>query len=117
MRKQTEKRTIQTSSNRRTDERMLVDWAGLVTLENDTSVSCVILDVSLAGVQIESDADVAIGDELVLFIPSVGSFAGTVRWLAGRRKGISLEAGPDLLLKRIAEDGDNYPDLAPKDAR
>jgi len=114
MRKPTEQREFQSLANRRSDERMPVEWAGLLTLENDTSISCTVLDISLAGVQVESEANVAIGDELVLFIPSVGTFAATVRWLGDKNIGLSLEAGPDLLLKRVAEDRDKYPDLPPK---
>lgn len=114
MKKPTEQREFQSLANRRSDERLQVEWAGRLTLEDDSSVSCTVLDVSLAGVQIESDARVVIGDELVLFVPSIGTFAATVRWISGKNIGLSLEAGPDLLLKRIAEDWDNYPDLPPK---
>ena len=114
MKKPAEQREFKSLANRRSDDRMQVEWAGLLTLEDDSSVSCTVLDVSLAGVQVQSDAKVAIGDEVVLFIPSVGTFAGTVRWLGDKNIGLSLEAGPDLLLKRVAEDPENYPELPPK---
>jgi hypothetical protein len=114
MRKQTEQRALNISTNRRGDERMQVEWPGVLTLEDDTSVACTVRDVSLAGVQVESEARLAVGNEIVLHVPSIGTFAGTVRWLGGRNVGLSLEAGPDLLLKRIAEDRDNYPGLQPK---
>jgi PilZ domain len=117
MRKLGENRKIQSSGNRRTDERLPVEWMGQLTLVDDRSFACKVLDVSLAGVQVESDAEVEIGDELVLSIPTVGAFAGTVRWLTEQRIGLSLEAGPDLLLKRVAEDRDKYPDLPPKAQR
>ena len=102
-------------SNRRTDDRLQVRWEGFLTLGDNSSVPCSVLDVSLAGVKIKSKANIAIGDELVLSIPSVGMFAGTVRWLENPYIGLSLEAGSDLLLKRVAENREQYPDLVSKD--
>ena len=114
MRKPAEQRAFRATSNRRSDERMEVEWPGQLVLEDDTSVPCTVLDVSLAGVLVRSDANVVLGDEIELTVPSIGNFAATVRWIGGENIGLSLEAGPDLLLKRIAENRENYPGLKSK---
>jgi len=100
------------SSDRRRDERLPVGWAGTVTTSDDRQVSCRIADISTAGTKIESEAEVAVGDEVLLSLPELGDFAGKVQWVGAGAFGLALQAGPDLLLKRVAEEPDKYPGLA-----
>lgn len=100
-----------TEEDRRGDDRLDVTWAGTVTLQDDRHFDCRVCDVSLAGTLIRSDAPVQLGDEVLLSIPSLGDFAGEVQWAGKNSFGLALVAGPDLLLKRIAENADNYPRL------
>lgn len=104
----------QSPEDRRQDDRMPVKWAGTLETEDERAFPCTVEDVSLAGTAIECDADVDKGDEVLLSIPQLGDFAGTVQWVRPPQIGLALQAGPDLLLKRIAEDDENYPGLADK---
>jgi len=104
----------ETSSDRRRDDRLPVGWTGTVTTSDERSYACRVADVSLAGTKIESDADVAVGDEVLLSLPDLGDFAGKVQWAGRSAFGLALQAGPDLVLKRVAENPENYPQLAAK---
>lgn len=101
-----------TASDRRGDDRMAVTWTAKVTLPDDSVHAAEVGDVSLAGTLVRSDAKVAIGDEVVLAIDLLGEFAGKVQWVRDGSFGLTLQAGPQLLLKKIAEDSENYPALA-----
>ncbi|GEQ98091.1 hypothetical protein JCM17844_17280 [Iodidimonas gelatinilytica] len=98
--------------NRRADDRLPVLWHGTIITVDDRSVPCRVLDVSLAGTYIECALAVRLGEELILNIPELGEFAGEVQWMRNGSFGLALAAGPDLLLKKIAEDGETYPGLA-----
>lgn len=102
----------ETPSDRRRDDRLAVGWPGTVTTAHERSYPCRVADVSLAGTKIESEADVAVGDELLLSLPELGDFAGKVQWVGDAVFGLALQAGPDLLLKRVAEEPENYPQLS-----
>lgn len=101
-------------SERRTDERMEVAWRGVLILADERRLACRVSDVSLAGTLVKCpEAAVALGDEIILDIPTLGEFAGKVRWLDAHAFGLALEAGPDLALKSVAEDDREHPDLMP----
>lgn len=104
----------QSPEDRRRDDRMPVKWTGTLETEDERVFPCTVEDVSLAGTAIGCAADVDKGDEVLLSIPPLGDFAGKVQWVRPPQIGLTLQAGPDLLLKRIAEDAENYPDLADK---
>ncbi len=100
-------------ADRRRDERLPVRGAGRIIMildesgadgEQEETFSCHIADVALAGVRVVSQAPVEVGEEVILMIPAVGEFAGRVQWKRGREFGLALQGGPDLFLKRIAED-------------
>ncbi len=100
-------------AERRRDERLPVRGAGRIILilddrnagdEREETYSCHIADVALAGVRVVSQAPVEVGEEVILSIPDVGEFAGRVQWRRAREFGLALQGGPDLFLKRIAED-------------
>lgn len=97
--------------DRRGDDRLAVTWHGSITLQDDRSFDCQVGDVSLAGTLIQSDAPVKSGEEVLLSIPTLGDFAGEVQWIKEGAFGLNILAGPDLLLKRIAEESENYPRL------
>lgn len=101
-----------TDSERRGDDRMPVAWTAKVTLVDDSVHAAEVGDISLAGTLVRSDARVALGDEVVLAIDLLGEFAGKVQWVREGSFGLTLQAGPQLLLKQIAEDSENYPALA-----
>jgi len=100
------------SQDRRRDDRLPVGWEGEVILPDDRKVACRVADISTAGTKIESAAAVAAGDEVLLSLPELGDFAGKVQWVKPPHFGLALQAGPDLLLKRVAEDPESYPTLA-----
>ncbi len=104
-----------TGKNRRGDGRLAVTWRGSVTLQDDRSFDCMVCDVSLAGTLVKSDAPVQSGEEVLLAIPTLGDFAGEVQWTQVGFFGLTILAGPDLLLKRIAEENENYPRLGQND--
>lgn len=100
-------------TDRRRDDRLPVRGAGRIILivnqedaesEHEETFSCHIADVALAGVRVVSTAPVEVGEEVILSIPEIGEFAGRVQWKRAREFGLSLQGGPDLFLKRIAED-------------
>jgi len=97
---------------RRRDDRLPVGWEGEVILADERKFACRVADIATAGTKIESRADVAAGDEVILSLPELGDFAGTVQWVKPPHFGLALQAGPDLLLKRVAEDPETYPTLA-----
>lgn len=100
------------SSDRRRDERLDVGWPGTIATEDDRRWPCRIVDISTAGTKIESEAEVTAGEEVLLSLPDLGEFAGKVQWTGAGAFGLALQAGPDLLLKRVAEDPESYPGLA-----
>lgn len=103
-----------TGSERRHDDRMMVAWEGEIILADERRFSCRVSDISLAGTLVECpEAGVALGDEIILVIPTLGEFAGKVRWIGKNAFGLALEAGPDLALKSIAEDDSSHPELMP----
>lgn len=104
-----------TGQDRRGDDRLEVTWNGSVTLQDDRNFLCRVCDVSLAGTLVKSEAPVKIGEEVLLSIPALGDFAGEVQWTQTGFFGLTLLAGPDLLLKRIAEESGTYPRLHAKD--
>lgn len=100
------------SSDRRSDDRLDVGWPGTIVKQDDRTWPCRVLDISTAGTKIESEAEVTAGEEVLLSLPELGEFAGKVQWVGDMSFGLALQAGPDLLLKRVAENPEHYPGLA-----
>ncbi len=90
-------------TEKRNDERLPVLWHGTITTEDELSFPCQIMDVSHAGTLISVDANLALGAELVLTVEGIGEFACEIRWVGNSELGLTLIAGPDLLLKKFAE--------------
>ncbi|WP_262692847.1 PilZ domain-containing protein [Kordiimonas aestuarii] len=92
-----------TDQDKRRDDRLPVLWHGKLTTEDDREFDCQIRDVSLAGTLITCDADIKMGEELLLTIDKIGEFASVVKWQGSQGLGLMILAGPDLVLKKFAE--------------
>lgn len=89
--------------DKRQDDRLPVLWHGTLMTGDDREFPCQIRDVSLAGTLITCDAEVKMGEELLLTIDRIGEFAGVVKWQGSQGLGLMILAGPDLFLKKFAE--------------
>lgn len=89
----------------RGDDRLKVVWTGRLVTEDDQSYPCDVCDVSLAGTLVATDAGLPIGSLALLEIDDLGEFAVEVKWVGEKQLGLSVVAGPDLMLKRFAEAG------------
>lgn len=98
--------------DRRGDHRLGVNWPGTVALADGAPVACEVSDVSTAGACICGSLDAAVGAEVLLEVPGLGEFAGTVQWARPPHFGLALQAGPDLALKSVAEESPAHPGLA-----
>ncbi|GHF12300.1 hypothetical protein GCM10017044_02790 [Kordiimonas sediminis] len=92
-----------TDSEKRNDSRLPVSWRATVTTDDETSFPVEIRDVSLAGTLVASESELPIGTQLILNVDGLGEFAGEIRWTSEGTLGLTLIAGPDLLLKKFAE--------------
>lgn len=89
--------------NKRGDDRLPVLWTGTLTTDDDRQFACKVRDVSLAGTLISTDADIEMGERLLLDINELGEFAVEVKWSGSEQLGLLILAGPDLELKKFAE--------------
>ena len=89
--------------NYRQDDRKPVIWSATLTTEDDKVYDCEVRDVSLAGTLITTLAPLVVDSEILLSIDGLGDFAGIVRWSCNENIGLTLMAGPDLLLKKFDE--------------
>jgi PilZ domain len=89
--------------DKRQDGRLPVLWSGILTTEDDREFPCEICDVSHAGTLVSCDADLKLGDRLLLEIKELGEFAAEVKWQGSEQLGLLILAGPDLVLKKFAE--------------
>lgn len=89
--------------NKRQDDRLPVLWNGILTTDDDREFPCQVRDVSHAGTLISCDAELQIGERLLLEIDSLGEFAAEVKWQGSEQLGLMILAGPDLVLKKFAE--------------
>lgn len=101
--------------DKRKDDRLPVLWHGTLTTEDDQEFPCEVRDVSHAGTLITCDADVAMGQHLLLSIDNLGDFASVVKWQGSRGLGLMILAGPDLALKKFAEGAGQGLSESPKD--
>ena len=67
------------NNDKRQDGRLPVLWTGVLTTEDDTEYPCEIRDVSHAGTLISCDAELALGERLLLEIEELGEFAAEVK--------------------------------------
>lgn len=88
---------------KRQDGRLPVLWTGTLTTENDDQYACEVRDVSHAGTLVSCDAELKMGERLLLEIEELGEFAAEVKWQGSEQLGLMILAGPDLVLKRFAE--------------
>ncbi|MFC3052260.1 PilZ domain-containing protein [Kordiimonas pumila] len=89
--------------NKRQDDRLPVLWRGTLTTENDQAYSCEVRDISLAGTLISCEAPLELGDRILLEIDGLGEFAAEIKWQGSKQLGLMILAGPDLVLKKFAE--------------
>ncbi|WP_417450131.1 PilZ domain-containing protein [Kordiimonas sp.] len=101
--------------DKRRDDRLPVLWHGKLTTTDDREFTCQIRDVSLAGTLITCDADVHMGQELLLTIDELGEFACVVKWQGTHGLGLMILAGPDLVLKKFAEGSGRALSDSPRD--
>jgi len=88
---------------KRQDGRLPVLWSGTLTTEDDREFPCEVRDVSTAGTLISCDAELDLGERLLLEIKALGEFAVEVKWQGSAQLGLLILAGPDLMLKKFAE--------------
>lgn len=100
------------TNNRRRDDRLDVRWKAHLLI-GDEKLPCEVADVSFAGTLVVLSGDVHPGQEVILDVDGLGQFAARVQWTQKSRCGLSLVAGPDLLLKRLAEASREYPSSRP----
>lgn len=89
--------------DKRQDGRLPVLWTGTLTTESDAQYACEVRDVSHAGTLVSCDAELEMGERLLLEIEELGEFAAEVKWQGSEQLGLMILAGPDLVLKRFAE--------------
>ena len=85
------------------DDRLDVLWTARLEQADGRVGACTVHDISLAGILISTDEPVTAGEELLIEIEGIGSFAGRLMWRHDKQGGVALVAGPDLLLKKFAE--------------
>ncbi len=90
-------------ADHRIDERLAVMWPAVITI-NDIEYLCEVANVSTAGALLKIGRDVEMDQEVMLNITEFGLFAGEVAWCNNPFYGIKIMAGPDLDLKRHADD-------------
>jgi len=90
-------------TDKRQDGRLPVLWSGTLTTEDDRTFPCEVCDISLAGTLVSCDAELQMGERLLLEIAELGEFAAEVKWLGSAQLGLLILAGPDLVLKKFAE--------------
>lgn len=95
--------TNNNTDNKRGDDRLPVLWTGKLTTDDDREFECKVRDVSLAGTLISTDAELELGERLLLEIDALGEFAVEVKWSGSEQLGLLILAGPDLMLKKFAE--------------
>jgi hypothetical protein len=91
------------TEEKRQDGRLPVLWTGTLTTEDDKAYTCQIRDISHAGTLVSCDAELQMGERLLLEIEELGEFAAEVKWQGSEQLGLMILAGPDLVLKRFAE--------------
>lgn len=91
------------TNNIKREERKPVIWTAKLTTMDDKVFDCEVRDVSLAGTHVTCLAPLTIKDEVMLSIDGLGDFAGEVCWIRNENIGLTLMAGPDLLLKKFDE--------------
>ncbi|MBL4838186.1 MAG: PilZ domain-containing protein [Kordiimonadaceae bacterium] len=91
------------NTDKRNDDRLPVLWTGTLTTEDDKEYSCEVRDISHAGTLISCTAPLKMEDRILLEIEGLGEFAAAVKWQGSAQIGLSILAGPDLLLKKFAE--------------
>lgn len=91
------------TDNSRQDTRKPVIWTAKLTTVDDKVFDCEVRDVSLAGTHVTCLAPLSVKDEVMLSIEGLGDFAGEVCWTRNENIGLTLIAGPDLLLKKFDE--------------
>ena len=104
-----------TDQDKRRDDRLPVLWHGKLTTEDDRTFDCEVRDVSLAGTLITCEANVQMGDQLLLTIDKIGEFASVVKWQGSQGLGLMILAGPDLVLKKFAEGAGDQISDTPRD--
>jgi hypothetical protein len=69
------------TSERRAHARVPVTLAGKIFLPaSDDELDCVVHDLSLDGAKLQCDRELAVGMELVLYLPGFDRFAGAIVW-------------------------------------
>ena len=92
------------ADDKRNDARLPVLWTGTLTTEDDdTEYKCEVRDVSYAGTLVSCDAPLKMNENILLNIEGLGEFAAKVKWQGSAQIGLSILAGPDLVLKKFAE--------------
>lgn len=62
-----------------------------VALRHDGRIaSAILMDVSQGGAQLQATGTAKIGDQVVLFIPGLGSHRATIRWIRDKGIGVSF---------------------------
>lgn len=89
--------------DKRRDGRLPVLWSGTLTTEDDREFPCEVCDISTAGTLISCNAELTLGERLLLEIKELGEFAVEVKWQGSDQLGLLILAGPDLMLKKFAE--------------
>ncbi|PCI63457.1 MAG: hypothetical protein COB37_05000 [Kordiimonadales bacterium] len=92
-----------TNDDKRQDDRLPVLWRGTLTTDDDREYPCEVRDISLAGTLVSCEAELQLGERLLLEIKELGEFAAEVKWQGSAQLGLLILAGPDLVLKKFAE--------------
>lgn len=95
--------TEEEGAEHRIDERLAVMWPAVLIIQ-DVEYSCEVANVSTAGALLKIAREIEMDEEVLLDIPEFGEFAGEVAWCNNPFYGIKIMAGPDLELKRHAEE-------------
>jgi len=101
-------------NNKRQDGRLPVLWNGILTTDDDRVYPCQVRDISLAGTLISCEAELQLGERLLLEIKELGEFAAEVKWQGSKQLGLMILAGPDLVLKKFAESAGAEVSQSPK---
>ncbi|MBL6852377.1 MAG: PilZ domain-containing protein [Alphaproteobacteria bacterium] len=79
-------------SEKRTHKRVPIAIAGQVFLPSrDTEQNCIVTDISLGGATLQCDERLAVGTELVLYLPGFDRFSGTIMHSSAEESGMKFD--------------------------
>lgn len=83
--------------DRRQNKRYKVSWPAMCTLQNNTKINVLIIDVSEGGVGIDCSLPIEIDDPVIVDLRDIGVFGCTLRWKTDWRSGLQFQTTENIL--------------------